>query len=382
LVVVGVARTRAVRIRLTAVRAGVLIGLGLGPLVLIPLSLTVAEGRSFDFHAFWGAGRDVLAGRSPYPALDALPAVADRLTFRPFVYPAPAAFLMAPFAALPFWLANVLFALATVAAIAGALRLLGVRDWRCYGAAFVSCPTVGAIGGGTVSPFLLLGAAALWRYRRTWWSAGPLLAFLLVMKLFLWPLAAWFLATRRYGATLAAATLTLATTLGAWAAIGFAGFREYPALLDRLTGLVGPNSFSSYALALGIGAPAGATELALKGLSAVAFCALVWAGRRRLDERQAFLACLAAALLLTPILWPHYLVLLFVPVALASPGFSGLWLAPVLLVLEARPWSYGNPLRIVPMLAIALFVFAKANGVTTRHPTPQRVKFAGRTADE
>ncbi len=360
MVVVGVARTRAVRVRLTAVRAGVLIGLGLGPAVLILLSLTVAPGRSFDLHAFWGAGRDVLAGRTPYPALDALPAVADRLTFRPFVYPAPAAFLMAPFAALPFWLANVLFAVATVAAIAGALRLLGVSDWRCYGAAFLSCPAVAAIGWGTVSPFLLLGAAALWRYRRTWWSAGPLLAFLLVMKLFLWPLAAWFLATRRYGATLAAAALTLATTLGAWAAIGFAGLREYPALLDRLTGLVGPNSFSSYALALGLGAPAGAAGLALKGVSAIAFCALVWAGRRRLDERRAFLACLAGALLLTPILWPHYLVLVFVPVALASPGFSGLWLAPCLFGVGAQAWSYGNPLRIVPLLAITLFIFAKA----------------------
>ena len=360
MVVVGVARTRAVRVRLTAVRAGLLIGLGVGPAVLILLSLTVAKGRSFDLHAFWGAGRDVLAGRSPYPALDALPAVADRLTFRPFVYPAPAAFLMAPFAALPFWLANVLFAFATVAAIAGALRLLGVRDWRCYGAAFVSCPAVSAVGGGTVSPFLLLGAAALWRYRSTWWKAGPLLAFLLVMKLFLWPLAAWFLATRRYGATLAAAALTLATTLAAWAAIGFVGLREYPALLDKLTALVGPNSFSSYAFGLAIGAPAGAAELALKGASAVAFCALVWAGRRRLDERQAFLACLAAALFLTPILWPHYLVLVFVPVALASRRFSGLWLAPCLFGVGASAWSYGNPLRIVSVLAITLFVFSQA----------------------
>ena len=335
------------------------IGLVLAPIALIVVSLVLADGRSFDFHAFWQAGGDVLSGRSPYPTLDALPHVADRMTFRPFVYPAPAAFLMAPFAVLPFWLANVLFAFATLASVAGALRILGVRDWRCYGAAFVFGPALAAVGLGTVSPFILLAVAALWRYRTTWYKAGPLLAFLLVVKLFLWPLAAWLLATRRYGATLAAAALTLVSTLAAWAAIGFVGFREYPALLDRLIGLVGPNSFSSYALALALGAPAGATELALKGLSVVAFCALVWAGRRRLDARQAFLACLAAALLLTPILWPHYLVLVFVPVALVSPGFSGLWLAPSLISL-AGSWSYGNPFRIVPMLAFTLYVFARA----------------------
>jgi alpha-1,2-mannosyltransferase len=359
LVAIGIAQTRGVRLRLAAVRASVLIGLGALPLVLIPLFLVVG-GRSFDFHTFWAAGGDVLAGRSPYPAPDALPAVADRMTFRPFAYPAPAAFLMVPFAVLPFWLANVLFALATVSAIAGALRLLGVRDWRCYGAAFVSWPAVTAVGLGAVSPFLLLGVAALWRYRRTWYASGPLLAFLVVLKLFLWPVAAWLLATRRYRAAAAAAALALVSTLAAWWAIGFAGLAEYPDLLDRLTGLVGQNSFSSYALALALGAPAGSAELALKGLSAVVFCALVWACRRYLDERQGFLACLGAALLLTPILWPHYLVLLFVPVAFASRTFSALWLAPSVLWLGAEAWSNGLPVRIVPLLALTLFLFANA----------------------
>ena len=38
---------------------------------------------------------------------------------------------------------------------------------------------------------------------------------------------------------------------------------------------------------------------------------------------------LAAALVLTPILWLHYLVLLYIPIALARPRLSALWFAPL-----------------------------------------------------
>jgi hypothetical protein len=43
-----------------------------------------------------------------------------------------------------------------------------------------------------------------------------------------------------------------------------------------------------------------------------------------------------AALTATPIVWEHYMVLLFVPIALASPSFSTAWLIPVCApVIEA-----------------------------------------------
>jgi hypothetical protein len=353
------AARNADRVRRALVRGCVFLLLAVAPVALTVASLTLAPGRGFDFHAFWDAGRDVLEGRSPYPPLDALPAMADRLTFRPFVYPAPAAYLMTPFAVLPYPVALALYALATVAATAGALHLLGVRDWRCYGATFVSAPSVSAIGGGTVSAFLLLGVAALWRYRARWQHAGPLLAFLVVLKLFLWPLGAFLLATRRYRATAAAALLALAATLSAWAALGFAGLRDYPDLLDRLTGLVGLNSYSPYALTVAVGVPESLAKVALEALSLAACLAIVWAGPR-LDERRLFLLSLGAALLFTPILWPHYLVLLFVPIALASTRVSFLWLAPFALSFGTRAWSYGQPARIVPVLAITCLVFAVA----------------------
>ena len=110
-----------------------------------------------DFLSFWHAGRMVLQGQSPYPVLDALPLVADRLTFEPFVYPAAAAYWMVPLAILPFAVAKTLFFLLSVGSIVLALRLLDVRDWRCHAVVFMSVPVVAGTALGTFSHFCSSG---------------------------------------------------------------------------------------------------------------------------------------------------------------------------------------------------------------------------------
>jgi hypothetical protein len=79
----------------------------------------------------------------------------------------------------------------------------------------------------------------------------------------------------------------------------------------------------------------------------------------RTDER-AFVACIGLALLLTPILWPHYAVLIFVPIALARREFSALWLLPLVFWLDGAGWSNGEAARIVPFLAVAAVPFVLA----------------------
>src|SRR5262249_30899522 len=64
----------------------------------------------------------------------------------------------------------------------------------------------------------------------------------------------------------------------------------------------------------------------LAGLALVA--ASVVTGRRGAEARSFTLA-LAAALVLSPIVWLHYLVLLYVPLAIARRTFGWLWLAPL-----------------------------------------------------
>ena len=77
----------------------------------------------------------------------------------------------------------------------------------------------------------------------------------------------------------------------------------------------------------------------------------------RMRDRRSFTLALAAALTLTPVVWNHYLLLLFVPVAIARPRLSGLWGVPFaancLYVFD----SYGpKPTGLPPRLAIAAIV--------------------------
>jgi hypothetical protein len=165
-----------------------------------------------------------------------------------FLYPAPTAWAMVPLGVLPFALAATLFTLLSIAAVPGALRLLGVRDWRCYGAVFFWLPTLGAIRLGSLTPFLLLGVAACWRLRlekRQAWA----LAATVVAKVFLWPLLVWNGFAGRLSRVLLSLALITAGTLVAWAAIGFAGFNEFPQFMRSAERLSAANSYSLEAAA-------------------------------------------------------------------------------------------------------------------------------------
>src|SRR5688500_6995183 len=120
--------------------------LGVAPILAtaVVLGLAIGDDAAFDFRQFWQGGRDVAHGVSPYPESLPEPAAAAQLdphgiqeAFK-FPYPAPAAVALAPFGALPFSLAATIFTLLLLAATPAALLVLGVRDWRCHGAACLS----------------------------------------------------------------------------------------------------------------------------------------------------------------------------------------------------------------------------------------------------
>jgi hypothetical protein len=352
-------------VRRLAVRFFELFLFGAAPLLLMGACLgdaTAAGPHHSDFWTFWSAGHDVLHGRSPYPTLDSLPHAASRL-FAPFVYPPVSAFAMVPLALLPYAVAKAIYLLLSVAAIAVALRLLGVRDWRCFGAVFACAPAYAAVGLGAVGPFLLLGVALAWRYRDRALVAGLAVACVISAKLFLWPLWFWLVRTRRYRAAAVAAGAGVGAVLASWAAIGFAGFREYPSLLGRLTELVGPHGYSLYAFERSLGIGSVAAERSLYGL---AFATLALVALFVRDDRRVFVAVIAVALFATPILWPHYLVLLVVPIALATTRLSPLWVAPVLLWVDAPAWSKGT----VWTGSLLVLVAAIAAAAMWRRPAP------------
>jgi alpha-1,2-mannosyltransferase len=314
-----------------------------------------------DFGIFRTAALQVLHGRTPYVT----PSTEAFSHFDKFVYPPFAALLFAPFAAVPAGPSSVLMFAAGLIAILAALRVMHVQDWRCYGIALISAPAINSVALGALTSFLLLGAALCWRYRDNPAVAGIAAAVTALLKLFLWPLAVWLLATKRWRAAIVCAGTGLILLVGGWAVIDFAGLTTYPTLLHDLQKVEVPVSYSLIAL-LGI---SGKAATALTVALSLAGIVATWSAARGEDgDRRAFGVAVIVALATTPLLWMHYLLLLFVPIALYRPRLSGLWFLPMLLWLTPSSNSHGATWRIVLALAILAVVAART---LFRSPRPE-----------
>jgi hypothetical protein len=298
-----------------------------------------------DWEIFRSAGQATLHGHSPYAAAD--PAAVVR--FDRFVYPPITAVLVSPVAALPDEAGRVLVLLLTLASVLLALRWLGVRDWRCYGLTLLTAPVLDTVTLGALSSFMLLGVSAAWRYRDRRHIAAISTAVTAVAKLFVWPLFVWLLATRRLRTAVEAAAVALVLLVGGWATIGFAGLRGYPHLLRVLSRVEAPQSYSL----AGLFRLEGGAAIALTALLIVAVVLGVLLAARGPDgDRRALMVAVAGALLATPVLWLHYLVLLYVPIALARPRLSALWFVPLAFWVTPIPHSHGSIWRVCFALAV------------------------------
>lgn len=279
---------------------------------------TILDQPAADFHVgIWRAGQSVLDGRSPYPA--ATPTVLLHIVHG-FIAPPLLAIVAAPFSTLPFHAALVLWDVLSVAALVLSLWLLDVRDLRIYGVMLVSLPMADALANGQPDAFLALLACLTWRYRDSLHgavAAGALIA----AKLLAWPLLIWMLVTRRTRSLIAATGTAVGLLIASWAAIGFKGFLDYPRLLsaDARAFEAWPWSYSLVHALTPLGLGLAGTRL-LAAATAISVAAVVLVLARGRDSGW-FAAALTFGLLSSPILWPHYLLVLFVPLAITR-GWS------------------------------------------------------------
>jgi alpha-1,2-mannosyltransferase len=308
-----------------------------------------------DYGIFRTAARKVLSGETPYP-----PATRAALShFSAFVYPPASALVFSPAAVLPFAVGRVAILVLSIAGMVVALRLLGVRDWRCYGLSLLPVPVVNSLTLGAITPFLLVGVAALWRYRDRSTAAGTTAALTAVAKLFLWPLAVWLVLRARLRAAVVFAAVSVVAIVGGWALIGFAGIGSYPHLLNLLSRIEAPVSYSPLAL---IGGGAAGSVWAALVVSAAVVGAVALAARGPDGDRRAFTVAIVGALLATPIAWLHYYVLLFVPIALYRPRLSPLWFAPLLFWATPSTHANGSAWSISVALVLTLVVLVPGLG--------------------
>jgi alpha-1,2-mannosyltransferase len=326
------------------------------PLLLAGYLLVESIPTMADFTVFWETGRAVLAGGGGE-----------------FAYPAPAALALAPFGLLPYTIGAAIFGLLAIAAVPVTLYVLGVRDWRCYGAAFLTSATLSVIIAGALSSILALGAAVAWRYRAHVKSTALVVAATVVAKIFLWPLLVWLLATRRLRTAFAAAGVLAVGALAGWAVTGFSSLLHYPSQLSRMASLEQGEGYSAVAAGMALGFEPEHARVAAVVLTAVLLVAMFVVARREDGDQRSFTLAIATSLAATPIVWLHYFVLLLVPIALARPRLSGLWLLPIgFWACSIR--SGGDPAMITIGVVLTVLIFwlsLRPRGLPTRLPAPR-----------
>ncbi len=318
--------------------------------------------------AYLPAAEAVLDGRSPYPGLDD-PILDDQ---KGYVYPPQLLLVLLPLTPLPVGLTALLVTAGMLALLGLTLHVLGVRDARCYAAALLWVPAISGVLLANLSIPLAFALAVTWRYRNATWPPALALGLSVSAKLLLWPMFVWMLATRRLRTTVTAVLIGLGVTLGAWTVIGFDGMTGYPDLLRRLSEIQSERSYSI----VGMAATAGLGEAVGQGLTLVVGGALLaWCVvfARRDDEVRSFTCAVAATLALSPIMWLHYLVVLLVPLAIARPRFSLIWLLPVLLWISPKPGYAEGFQTFLPAIAAAILLGVllarpRAGGVAAESP--------------
>jgi hypothetical protein len=276
----------------------------------------------FDFRGtLWEPARALLDGAPIYPA----PTVDNIVLGNPAVYPPVFILVSVPLALLPVALASWLWFCVLGVCVLAALRILGVRDWRCYVIALTSPVVVHGLFYGNLTIVMVLFVALGWRYRDRAAVAGLALGAAVAAKLFVWPLVVWLLLTRRFRAAAWAAGSAVVLVLGAWALVGFEGLRQYPDLLRAVQDVYAERSISisTVAGALGASVDVAVAVAAVAGLICIGVAA--WLSRRADGDRRAFAVLVAACVLASPIVWPNYAALLFVPIAVTWPRLAPAW---------------------------------------------------------
>jgi alpha-1,2-mannosyltransferase len=318
----------------------------------------VANGRAglwgYDFEGtLWRAGRDIMLGAWPYPPPD--PALLLRLG-NPAVYPAPMLLAALPLSLLPLALATALWNALNIGALVGALRLVGLRDPKCYALVLLSFPLASSLVLGQLDGVLALGCALAWRYRDRAWAVLAVAA-VVAAKLILWPLFIWLAVVRGLRWGFASAAVALAAVVGGWALLGFHGVLEYPRLLGALAVAFQDRGHSLVAAALHVGVPLEVARVLPWLVGGTLLVLVRRLARSEEGERRSFAAAIGAGVLFSPVVWMHYFLLLLLALAIARPRLGLAWLlVPALWISATEPAA--DAWRLLAGLGCALLILA------------------------
>jgi hypothetical protein len=276
----------------------------------------------FDFRGNpWDAARAVLHGHSPYAHMTTS---YFRSHSNSYLLPPLFAELAVPLGALPFAVAFGLWTVMSVLAFAVALYLVGLRSLLCFALALLSFPLLDNLVLGQLSAFMAFGYALVWHYRDRRHLPGVVVASLIVLKLLAWPLLIWLAFSKRGRAATTGVVTVLLLGAVSWSIVGFHGVPDLIRGLSIDARLAHSHSVTSVLVDLGLPHRVGVAAAAAVGLLLAG-----WAARAALRGRDAlaFAAATAAGIYASPLVHPHYLLLVVVALAIVQPQPTWAWLA-------------------------------------------------------
>ncbi|HET9851016.1 MAG TPA: glycosyltransferase 87 family protein [Candidatus Limnocylindrales bacterium] len=315
------------------------------PILALVLALWAYAGDdrlALDFHhELYRQAEAVLDGRDAYEAPNA--DLSDRSNF---LWPMAAVLPVVPVTVVPPGGADWLATAVVLAALVAALWLLEVRDWLVYGVVLLWPATIEAIQTANASLPLVLLVALMWRYREHASIAGLALGYGIAVKLFLWPVAVWLVLVGRVRAAVVAGCVAAASLL---LLLPFTSIPDYVRLLRNLGETFEHDAYTPFALLTDLGMPDTPARVLTVALG-LGVLALAW-------RRRSLGLALAACLVVSPIVWRHFFVLLLVPLALSRPRFDAVWLIPIGMWVGDGTFN-GAPWQTACVLGLAALVFA------------------------
>ena len=173
--------------RAALTRVASIVFLGIVPIVAVIVMFQVgwsSDSLAIDFHnEIYPEAKLLLHGTNPFPG----PA-ADLSRGSNYIWPPFVGYVVAPLTLLPAGGADIAAAALSLIAFVAALWIVGVRDWRVYGASLLWPPVVGEARTAHLTLVLCLLLAVAWRTRDRFPAVGITVGVALALKFFLWPL--------------------------------------------------------------------------------------------------------------------------------------------------------------------------------------------------
>ena len=327
--------------------ASVVFFAALPAIVVVAMFLVASsdDSLSVDFHnELYPEAKRLLDWENPFPDSHS-----ELWRGHNLIWPPVAAFLVAPFTLLSPGAADWAVAIAGLLCFMLSLRIVGVRDWRVYGAFTLWPSVIGEIRVSHLTPVLCLLTALTWRYRDARALPGVAIGLATAIKFFLWPVGVWLAAGGRRGAAGVAALVAGASLL---LVLPFTSIDNYVRTLLELGRTFDQESYSPF----GFLAQIGVSDAAARGVTFVLGAALLVACWRR----ASFGLAVAAALVLSPIVWLDYYAVAGIALAAVRPRLSAVWVAPLATWgLLSAGIGAGNGWGSARVLVVFAIVFAE-----------------------